>query len=129
MDKMIEEMANEICANNGTEFCASGRCYKQWECPLNFNSLEILYNAGYRKQEWISVEEKLPINDYGKHWKDRNHYLVFTQPCEIMFVATYGYKNNDWWCDMNDFVLDEKNWSTVTHWMPLPKKPKMKGAE
>jgi hypothetical protein len=56
MEKQIEEMANEICANNGTEFCASGRCYKQWECPLNFNSLEILYNAGYRKQveaEWL----------------------------------------------------------------------------
>jgi hypothetical protein len=46
-----------------------------------------------------------------------------------MFVATYGYKNNDWWCDMNNFVLDEKNWSTVTHWMPLPTPPKMKGAE
>lgn len=77
--------------------------------------------------EWISVDDRLPVNDYEKHWKNRNYYLVYTKPCGKMFVAKYGYKDNDWWCDMNDFVLNDKNWLQVTHWMPLPTPPQIKG--
>jgi hypothetical protein len=114
-------MNNSIIAYNPCSKCEKDKC--------NICEFDMYRQGILKKDKWISVEEKLPINDYEKHWKNRNHYLVFTQPCEIMFVATYGYKNNDWWCDMNNFVLDEKNWSTVTHWMPLPTPPKMKGAE
>lgn len=132
MEKQIEEMARDICIySDQYETC------KICDTDLDIGDDTCIYKImaksfieqGYTKQEWISVEERLPVNDYEKHWKDRNYYLVYTQPCGIMFVATYGYKNNDWWCDMNDFVLDEKNWSTVTHYMPLPQKPKMKGAD
>lgn len=40
---------------------------------------EKFYAEGYRKQEWISVEKRLPENDYGNHWKERQHYLVRRQ--------------------------------------------------
>ena len=84
-------------------------------------------NKGYRKQEWISVEERLPDNDHGTHWKDRKYYLVVTAPSGLMSVATYGYKEFGWWVDRCSQVLDEKTYRKVTHWMPLPELPKMKG--
>lgn len=77
-----------------------------------------------RKDEWISVEERLPENDWGKHWKDRKYYLVFTKPSGLMNVAVYGYKEHDWWVDRNSCVLSKSNYKEVTHWMPLPEAPK-----
>ncbi len=76
------------------------------------------------RAEWISVEERLPKNDWGNHWKDRKYYLVFTKPSGLMNVAVYGYKEHDWWIDRNSCVLDKKNYKEVTHWMPLPEPPK-----
>ena len=76
------------------------------------------------RAEWISVEERLPDNDWGKHWKERKYYLVFTKPSGLMNVAVYGYKEHDWWIDRNSCVLDKKNYKEVTHWMPLPEPPK-----
>lgn len=79
------------------------------------------------RAEWIRVEERLPENDWGKHWKERKYYLVFTKPSGLMDVAVYGYKEHDWWIDGNSCVLDKKNYKEVTHWMPLPEPPMMKG--
>jgi hypothetical protein len=71
-----------------------------------------LYNAGYRKQsKWISVDERLPDRE-GK-------YLVCTTNGNIgvgNFIDYYGKGTHlcfDCWA--------------VTHWMPLPEAPKMKG--
>lgn len=88
---------------------------------------EAFVAKGWRKRsegEWISVEERLPDNDWGKHWKERKYYLVFTKPSGLMNVAVYGYKEHDWWIDRNSCVLDKKNYNEVTHWMPLPEPPK-----
>lgn len=63
IEKIVEEMANEVCPNNVSELCASGRCSKLWECPFNIQTIEILAKQGYRKQEWISVEDRLPDED------------------------------------------------------------------
>lgn len=86
-----------------------------------------LYESGYRKQEWISVDDRFPENDYEKHWKERQRYLVYTEPNGLMYVAKYGYKEYGWWSDGSGYVLDERNYRNVTHWMPLPEPPKMKG--
>lgn len=83
-----------------------------------------LQMAGYHKQKWISVEDRLPKNDYEKHWKERQQYLVVTAPSNQMCVATYGYKDFGWWVDGHHTVLDEKNYRKVSHWMPLPEAPK-----
>ena len=77
--------------------------------------------------EWISVDERLPENDYGKHWKERKHYLVMTEPCGLMRVARFGSKEFPWWIDSHDTVMTSANYAKVTHWMPLPEAPKMKG--
>lgn len=73
---------------------------------------ESLYNAGYRRQEWISVEERLPelydsvltysYNDYCREcWLDEDY---------------------DWHTKETAYDFEE-----MTHWMPLPEAPKMKG--
>ncbi len=74
--------------------------------------------------EWIDVNERLPKNDYGKHWKDRRHYLVVVSPSGLMRVAKYGYKDKGWWIDSHDCVLAKERYTEVTHWMPLPEPPK-----
>ena len=65
-------------------------------------------NAGYRKQsEWISVEERLPE--------------LYT------YVLTYDTVSGNVQIDSvlsnGEFVIGYN----VTHWMPLPEAPKMKG--
>ena len=88
------------------------------------NGVVVSANSATPTGEWISVKEQLPKNDYDKHWKERKRYLVFTEPCGIMFVATYGYKEHDWWVNGDHFVLEKRNYREVTHWMPLPEPPK-----
>ncbi len=74
--------------------------------------------------EWISVKNRLPENDYEKHWKDRNYYIVKLAPSGLMRVARYGYKNHNWWIDSHDCVMTAEHYTEVTHWMPLPDAPK-----
>lgn len=77
-----------------------------------------LYHAGYRKErqgEWISVEDELPSKD-GKYlvcsntnrWKQGNVY-------QARYYAGHGWGQKD-------------KGKGITHWMPLPEPPKMKGA-
>lgn len=67
-----------------------------------------IYNAGYRKQEWISVDEALP---------ERNgRYLTHCNIEGQSLVCILHY------CKVGEF-----NEGTITHWMPLPDAPKMKG--
>ena len=69
----------------------------------------------YRKQEWISVDDRLP------------------EPYEtvLAFCDTGGRKFQ---CVSEMIEPNGKRWSAVcgfrvTHWMPLPEPPKMKGGE
>lgn len=126
MKEQIEKMAQEIFAFC-VETCGDCNLIAGKPCESVMEEAEHLYNAGYRKQEWISVDDRLPENDYGKHWKERQRYLVCTEPNGLMYVAKYGYKEHGWWSDGGGYVLDEKNYRKVTHWMPLPEPPKMKG--
>lgn len=109
-------MNNSIIAYNPCDKCEKDKCNI---CELN------MYREGtLKKDKWISVDDRLPINDYEKHWKDRNYYLVYTEPSGLMYVATFGFKEYDWWISNPERVLEQ-----VTHYMPLPQPPKMKGAE
>jgi len=73
-----------------------------------FDVAEALVNAGYRKQEWISVEDRLPEND--------NRVLVYMHENRMSYtkIDTDRIVSGKWvrWGD------------TVTHWMPLPDAPK-----
>lgn len=72
------------------------------------------YNAGYRKQsEWISVDERLP---------ETNKKVLVCYSNGSMDIAKYIR------ADGLEFWFEETNFTkTITHWMPLPKPPKMKG--
>jgi hypothetical protein len=114
-EKQIEEMAKAI--ETATE-------YDVLEYSDDFVRVKIdnkvmaksLYNAGYRKQsegEWISVDERLPEDD--------TRVLVYLVDKRLIHTQM----------DTDRFVKREWiRWgSCVTHWMPLPEPPKMKGGE
>ena len=124
-EKQIEEIAEVL------RHSCDGECFKNKDGFTDCEVCEacLLYEAGYRKSEWISVDERLPENDYGKHWKERQHYLVMTEPSGLMRVARFGSKEFPWWIDSHDTVMTGANYAKVTHWMPLPEAPKMKGGE
>lgn len=48
-DKIIEEMAKDVCENIMTKQCADGTCPKTWDCPYNETMAKILIEKGYRK--------------------------------------------------------------------------------
>lgn len=92
------------------------------------DATETAYKNGYAQGmkdavKWISVKERLPENDYGKHLKERPHYLVCLAN-GLMMVATFGFKEHEWWIDSHSCVLSKERYREVTHWMPLPEPPK-----
>jgi hypothetical protein len=68
-----------------------------------------IYDAGYRKQEWISVDERLP---------ERQGYYLGCTYKGLMMIAPFFPVYAD---DKPEFRYD------ISHWMPLPEAPKMKG--
>ena len=71
-------------------------------------------DAGYRKQEWVDVNERLP--------KTQGRVLVYV-------VLNAINRVHETMLD-TDRVVDGRwvRWGTsVSHWMPLPEPPKMKG--
>ena len=116
-NKQIEEMAKIICPNiYGHYGCDSCDLYDN-NCCLPFNIAKSLTDKGYRKQsEWISVDEKFP-----KHLEK----VLVCDDKQNMFMALYvTYDNGGFdWCTSVRLVYK------VTHWMPLPEAPKMKGGE
>lgn len=112
----IEEMCRLIC--NACEFgcgfegeCDGGYDYKK--CNNAIETALALYNAGYRKQnKWISVKDRLP-SECGK-------YLGCTEKGTIIIVRYYTTDGG---------FFGYHNLCTITHWMPLPEAPKMKGGE
>ena len=140
----IEDIRKDI-------FAAFGG-YAKWE--EDWKSLaEAVYNAGYRKQEWISVDERLP--ESGEHCLisctvkrfDGTHvqYVCVGYYAEKFKHLAYGVDDDcvsEYNEENDEFYISEgwyeviKNWDDygfvaiddfVTHWMPLPEAPKMKG--
>lgn len=79
-----------------------------------------LYGIGYRRQEWMPVSE--PPKENGiycvmvEHHKSRKYKQ-----------RTHARYKNGRWVDLYD-NWENRCWD-VTHWMPLPEPPKMKGGE
>lgn len=77
--------------------------------PDYFIVSRYLNEAGYRRQEWISVDDKLPEKE--------GQYLVYTGLCGIR-VCSFR----------TSIITDRLSFEyNCTHWMPLPEPPKMKG--
>lgn len=111
----IEEMAFDLCRIDTCKHLSQEECN---ETNCAYCEAEALYNAGYRKQEWISVEERLP--------EKSGYYLICQKSpfwCEEIIqtarwhISSQRFRGAQAGCFMDD----------VTHWMPLPEPPKMKG--
>ena len=111
-EKLIEEMAEVL------RHSCDGECFKDKKGHPDCEVCEarLLYEAGYRKSEWISVDERLP----GVSGK---------------YICCVKDKRGNTWTVPADWSLEMKMWfgefgeikNMVTHWMPLPEAPKMKG--
>ena len=77
---------------------------------------EALYNANFRKQEWISVDERLPDK-----WKK---VLCFYPEKDYGSNAVIDYMETD-----DGHFAEQHQYGKPTHWMPLPEPPKMKGGD
>ena len=129
-EKQIEEMApldilandiNQHCPDLKENYCGFTHCVA---CLAN-----ALYNAGYRKRsEWISVDERLPEDVYGKSRKQIT-VLVCTESGKVSTASRQRkFKFISQKCEWVE--LDTFEWSNrkrVAFWMPLPEAPKMKG--
>ena len=93
---MTEQKQIELERNEMSEILAQNFAEKFDASDFEW-SAHCLQMAGYRKQEWISVDERLPDRD-----------------TQALVVYADGYM-------MLDYMPFDDG---VTHWMPLPMPPK-----
>jgi hypothetical protein len=77
---------------------------------------EILYDyLGYRKSEWISVEDRLP--------EENTDVLIYRGGFRGDLMNVYTYMGHNEWEDEYGYwsITDDEG---ITHWMPLPEPPK-----
>lgn len=113
-EKQIEEMTNDLCDID----CKGMKCDScdSYGCEYRMQA-EALYNAGYRKQsEWISVDERLP-EENGRHLACVEISHLAFEGLTTVVMMEYSKTNG----------FNVSGEETVTHWMPLPEAPKMKG--
>ncbi len=117
----IEEMAKDICDIE----CKGMKCNicDSYSCEYRMQA-EALYNEGYRKQEWISVEERLPDNHRTVLVACKGMTIAGAAP-----IAVGSYGGGHWFLADAEGTLYLTKYMhiVVTHWMPLPEPPKMKG--
>ena len=124
-EKQIEEMIKAIekcsCVYTPCEQeCAQCSNEELYDEIIN-HIARTVYEAGYRKQEWISVEERLPKN-----------YRPVLVACEGLTIGGYApiaigsYGGGLWSLADADGTayLTKYMRCTVTHWMHLPEPPK-----
>lgn len=119
-EKQIKEMAEVMCHS------CEGECFRNEDGFADCEACEacLLYDAGYRKQEWISVDERLP--------EPYEHCLVAAKAGDRM-VIDLGHRVKCFdtrTCEHYFEWLITTDWDeceSITHWMPLPEPPMMKG--
>ena len=117
-EKQIEEMASIINGSLVSEY------YPE---PEYIPTATELYNAGYRKQsEWISVDERLPDIELHKA-KAVVPDVLF--PCLVVREGNIvSYIEKAWYWGAKFTTQDCTDITdSITHWMPLPEAPKIKG--
>ena len=147
-EKQIEEMARDVC--NSIVWDQDG--YATVECLATAKRLRL---KGYCKQEWIGVDERLPESGvhclvacavkridgtyrqyvcdgyYAEKFKhlacgvDDDCVSDYNEENDEYYIAEGWYEIINNWDDYGFVAIDD----AVTHWMPLPEAPKMKGGK
>ena len=73
---------------------------------------EHLISNGVTVHEWISVDDRLPVDD--------SDVLAYSSIGEESRIYPACYSNGVWF----DCVFNAPATDTTTHWMPLPQPPK-----
>ena len=125
-EKQIEEMACETCQH-------------YFACLVNAEYVPSPCKAYKRKQveqEWISVDERLPED--GLSFEDFypvdcllaakvGDRVVVDWGTRYMSFSYRTGKVESYWEILHDW--DEGEGCEITHWMPLPEAPKMRGGK
>ena len=111
--QIIEEMAKILCGmKNGCDGCM----FSKLTCSERKDA-EAIYNANFRKQEWISVDERLP--------EENGRYLTCIKVSHQLFENLTTMAIIEYGKDHGFYLYSIAE--SVTHWMPRPEAPKMKG--
>ena len=105
--EQIEEMAKDICLEK--QDC-NDVCNPDKSCTV-FKYVQKAYEQGYRKQEWISVIERLP--------EASGKYIVCTKRGNVYQTKFYSYPENK-----GGHWGQKDKGRSITHWMPLPEAPR-----
>lgn len=119
MDKQqqVLEMAKDICR---VKLNCNDVCNPISACDA-LKYAERAVEAGYSKPEWISVEERLPE----KNISVLAFYHRVYKSGESFDMALVARLNEEgFFVPFNCSPVRDKS---ITHWMPLPEAPKMKG--
>lgn len=130
-NKQIEEMAEIITNADLHVICKGQPCLtcEFAEISKNCYTAKALYDAGFHRQEWISVADRLPEDVYGKD-REQITVLVYTEGKKVSQCSRCAeYKliereplDRDAFRRTGKFYWNKSK--RVTHWMPLPEAPK-----
>ena len=67
-------------------------------------------------ENWISVKEKMPHAEYGE-----GNTVLTVDELGVMHLA---YFDGGCWCHPTGEVIESTTKFKITHWTPLPKKPR-----
>ena len=109
-EQQIKEMARDICRVQPScnDVCNPAECCTAWKYANR------AYDAGYRKQEWISVKDRLP--EYNTKCLV---YIPESFYYPKIIVAYYSSTKNIWIGAEGSIYYNHR----PTHWMPLPSPP------
>ena len=91
----------------------------------NGDIAEKLIANGVTVLEWISVDDRLPIEEAKAHeqeWPGEYcEFLVMIEKGSLPTTLYYDLEENEWF--RINTALERETYE-VTHWMPLPEQPK-----
>ena len=86
---------------------------------------DYLIDNGVTVQEWISVDDRLPIEESKAHeqeWcEEYPEFIVMIERGWVPTTLYFDLENNKWFRINTALKREEYK---VTHWMPLPEPPK-----
>ena len=114
-----EKGITAVVAKKPTKFMAFGK-------DSNYAKSDIrAYCNGVTVQEWISVDDRLPIEEAKAHeqeWPGEYcEFLVMIEKGSLPTTLYYNLEENEWF--RINTALERETYE-VTHWMPLPLPPK-----
>lgn len=115
----VLEMTKDICRHQNV---CNDVCKPISACDA-LRYAERAVEAGYVKQEWISVDERLPEKNISVL---AFYHRVYKSGGSFDMALVAKLNEEGFFVPFNCSPVQD---ASITHWMPLPEPPKMKGGE